>query len=79
MSDDFSSSRRLQERSSEKEPFVSKARHIHRFHRPQTLNRAKREAERDRIIFLWIMAAIVAVGIVVAVGMFLINRTTSVD
>ncbi len=79
MSDDFSSSRRLQERTSEKDPFVSKARHIHRFHRPQKINRARREAERDRVIFLWIMAAIVAVGIVVAVAMFLINRTASVD
>jgi len=78
MSDDFSSSHRLQDRSAVKDPFVSKARHIHRFHRPQHINRAKREAERDRVIFLWIMAAIVAVGIVVAVAMFLINRTASV-
>lgn len=77
MSDEFSSWRRLQERNQVKDQFVSKARHIHRFHRPQRVNRAKREAERDRIIFLWVMAAIVAVGIVVAVAMFLINRTVS--
>jgi len=74
MSDNFSSWRRLQERSQEKDPFVSKARHIHRFHKPHHQNRAKREAERDRMIFLWVMAALVAVGVVVAVAMFLMNR-----
>ena len=76
MADDFSSWRRLQERSQVKDPFVSKARHIHRFHKPQHQNQAKREAERDRAIFLWIMAALVAVGVVVAVAMFLMNRQT---
>lgn len=74
MSEDFNSWRRLQERSQVKEPFVSKARHIHRFHRPHHENRAKQEAERDRTIFLWVMAAIVAVGVVVAVAMFLMNK-----
>jgi len=74
MSDDFSSWRRLQERSQVKEPFISKARHIHRFNKPHHTNRAKREAERDRIIFLWIMAALVAVGVVVSVAMFLMNK-----
>lgn len=76
MADDFSSWRRLQERSQVKDPFVSKARHIHRFHKPQNQNQARQEAERDRTIFLWIMAALVAVGVVVAVAMFLMNRQT---
>lgn len=74
MSDNFSSWRRLQERSQSKDPFVSKARHIHRFNKPKSDNQAKREAERDRMIFLWIMAALVAVGVVVAVAMFLMNK-----
>jgi hypothetical protein len=74
MADDFSSWRRLQERSQVKDPFVSKARHIHRFHKPPIQNHAKREAERDRMVFLWIMAALVAVGVVAAVAMFLMNK-----
>jgi hypothetical protein len=74
MPDDFSSWRRLQERSQVKDPFVTKARHIHRFHKPHHQNRAKREAERDRMIFLWIMAILVAVGVVAAVAMFLLNK-----
>ena len=76
MPDDFSSSRRMHERSSVKEPFVSKARHIHRFGRTARENRAKQEAEKDRVIFLWVMAALVAIGIVVAVAAFLINKET---
>ena len=56
---------------------MSKARHIHRFGRVPRVNKAKREAERDRVIFLWIMAAIVAVGIVVAVAAFIVNREGS--
>lgn len=74
MSDEFSSSRRMPERSPVKEPFVSKARHIHRFGRHDRVNHAKREAEKDRVIFLWIMAGLVAIGIVVAVAAFLINK-----
>ncbi len=74
MSDEFSSSRRVHERPSEKEPFVSKARHIHRFGRHDRVNLAKLEAEKDRVIFLWIMAGLVAIGIVVAVAAFLINK-----
>lgn len=66
----------MQDRSTGKDAFVTKARHIHRFGRPERFNRAKREAERDRIIFLWVMAALVAVGIVVAVAAFIINRDT---
>jgi hypothetical protein len=79
MSDDFSSSRRLQERNQDKDRFVSKARHIHRFHRPRIENRAKQEAERDRMIFLWIMAVLVSVGVVVSVALFLLNRSTVVE
>jgi hypothetical protein len=75
MPDDFFSSRRMHEKPQVKEPFVSKARHIHRFNRSERVNQAKQEAERDRIIFLWIMAALVAIGIVVAVATFLINKT----
>ena len=74
MPDDFSNWRRQNDRPGGKEPFVSKARHIHRFGRPHQVNKAKREAERDRVIFLWIMAALVAVGIVVAVAAFIVNR-----
>ena len=76
MPDEFSSWRRMHDRSPVKEPFVTKARHIHRFGRPQRINQARREAERDRVIFLWIMAALVAVGIVVAVAAFIINKET---
>ena len=74
MPDEFSSSRRIHERSPEKEPFVSKARHIHRFGRNDRVNHAKLEAEKDRVIFLWIMAGLVAIGIVVAVAAFIINK-----
>ena len=74
MSDEFSNWHRVQDRASVKEPFATKARHIHRYGRPQRVNHARREAERDRIIFLWIMAILVAVGIVVAVAAFLINK-----
>lgn len=74
MPDEFSSWRRLHERPQVKEPFVTKARHIHRFGRGDKVNTAKQEAERDRIIFLWVMAALVAVGIVVAVAAFIINK-----
>ena len=74
MSDDFNSGRRAQERVSDKDRFVTTARHIHRFNRPQRVNPAKREAERDRVIFLWVMAALVSIGIVVAVSMFLLNK-----
>lgn len=74
MPDEFSSWRRMHERSPVKDPFVSKARHIHRFGRAERVNRAKHEAEKDRVIFLWVMAALVAIGIVVAVAAFLINR-----
>lgn len=74
MPDEFSNWRRIHERPRAKEPYVSKLRHIHRFGRVQRVNRAKREAERDRVIFLWVMAALLAVGIVVAVAAFLINR-----
>jgi hypothetical protein len=76
MPDEFSSWRRMHDRSPVKEPFVTKTRHIHRFGRPERINRAKREAERDRIIFLWIMAALVAIGIVVAVAAFIIHKET---
>ncbi len=74
MPDEFSSSRRINERSPEKEPFVSKARHIHRFGRHDHVNLSKREADKDRVIFLWIMAGLVAIGIVVAVAAFIINK-----
>ena len=76
MPDEFSSWRRLHSKQPVKEPFVTKARHIHRFSRGDKVNRAKLEAERDRIIFLWVMAALVAVGIVVAVAAFIINKDT---
>jgi hypothetical protein len=71
-----SSGPRVRERTQVKEPFVSKARHIHRFHRPHEEHRAKKEAARDRVIFLSIMAAVVAVGVVVAVALFLMHRQT---
>ncbi len=74
MADDFSNWQRVNERPQVKEPFTSRARHIHRFGREKQINEAKKEAERDRLIFLWIMAALVAVGIVVAIGTFLINK-----
>ena len=74
MPDEFSNWRRLHERPQVKEPFSTKARHIHRYGKPQKENRAKREAEKDRVIFLWIMAALVAIGIVVVVAAFLINK-----
>ncbi len=74
MPDEFSSWRRMHERSPVKDPFVSKARHIHRFGRSQRVNHSKHEAEKDRVIFLWVMAGLVAIGIVTAVAAFLINR-----
>ena len=76
MPDEFSSWRRMHDRPVAKDRFVSKARHIHRFGRVARVNRARKEAERDRVIFLWIMAALVAVGIVVSVAAFIINRDT---
>jgi hypothetical protein len=75
MPDDFTSSPRLADRTADKDPFVSKARHIHRFNQPRRVSRAKREAERDRVVFLWIMATLVAVGVVVSVAMFIINKS----
>jgi hypothetical protein len=77
MPDEFSSWRRMGDRPPVKEPFVPKALHIHRFGRKERVNRARREAERDRVIFLWVMAALVAIGIVTAVAAFIINKETS--
>lgn len=74
MPDEFSNWRRLHERPQVKEPFTSKAKHIHRYSHPKRENTAKREAEKDRVIFLWIMAALVAVGIVVAIAAFMVNQ-----
>jgi len=75
MPDDFTSWQLHAERARDKEPFVSRARHIHRFNQPRGVNRARREAERDRVVFLWIMAALVAVGVVVAVTMFILKQS----
>jgi hypothetical protein len=79
MPDDFTSSQRLADRAQDKEPFVSKARHIHRFNQPRRVSRARREAEKDRMVFLWVMAALVAVGVVVAVAMFIVNKSGPVE
>jgi hypothetical protein len=77
MPDEFTSWRRTNDRSPDRDRFVTKARHIHRFGRPQRVNQARREAERDRVIFLWVMAGLVAIGIVVAFAVLVINKDAS--
>jgi hypothetical protein len=76
MPDEFSTWRRLHERSRTTEPFQTKSRHIHRFGRKRRVNVAKEEEARDRVIFLWVMAVLVGVGIVAAVAAFLIKKET---
>lgn len=79
MPDEFSTWRRLHERPRTNDPFQTKARHIHRFGRKRGQNVAKAEAQKDRIIFLWVMAILVGVGIVAAVAAFLIKRDMGVE
>ena len=69
MPDDFEKWNRVQDRRGSSDRFVSRARHVHRFNSPRAVNESRLEARRDRLIFLWVVGILVAVGAIVVVAM----------
>ncbi len=74
MPDEFSKWQQQPESPDQPSGFKSRARHLHRFKERERLNPYKREAARDRIIFLIVMGFILVGGSVFAIILLTSNK-----